>query len=66
MQPPMLQSQECIQEICNCPTLPDNAIFEVSRFVDTQSWGEVCLEVPCSCPKHMADEEAELQDYMYQ
>lgn len=60
------KSRQCIEEICDCPTLPDNAVFKVAGLANQKFCGEVCVEVPYACPKHTADEESELQDYRYQ
>ena len=50
------QTRECITEICDCPILPDSAIFEFTGYAGEKFCGaQVCIEVPYPCPSHSAD-----------
>jgi hypothetical protein len=60
------KDRQCVQEICDCPTLPDSAAFRVTGLANRKYCGEVCIDVPYPCPKHTADEEADLADYRLQ
>lgn len=58
----------CTHEICDCPTLPDSAMFQMVGLANKKFCGEVCIEVPYPCPRHTSQEdsndiEAMLDDY---
>lgn len=57
------QSRECIQEVCDCPAMPDSPLFEITGLAGQKYCGEVCIGVPYPCPQHTADEEEVLDDY---
>ena len=60
------KSRECIEEVCDCPTLPDSPLFDVTGLAGQKFCGEVCIEVPYPCPKHAAEEEQALEDYRFE
>lgn len=62
----------CYHEFCDCPTLPDLAVFQMAGLADKKFCGEVCISVPTACPGHslpvVADEDRydESNDYQLQ
>jgi len=42
----------CYHEFCDCPTLPDLAVFQMAGLADKKFCGEVCISVPTVCPGH--------------
>ena len=52
------QDRQCYHEVCDCPTLPDTAVFQMVGLADKKFCGEVCVQVPHACPPH-ADEDLE-------
>lgn len=60
------KNRECTEKICDCPTLPDSAVFQVAGLANKKYCGEVCIDVPFACPQHSADDAFEaLTDYRF-
>jgi hypothetical protein len=60
------EQRECYHEMCKCPTLPDNPMFQVLGLADKEFCGaEVCIDVPRACPKHTIDEQVNIEDYRW-
>jgi hypothetical protein len=60
------QTRECVTEMCDCPTLPDSVVFDVTGLAGKRFCGEVCISMPYPCPTHTAEEEKESEDYRFQ